>query len=401
MRYPRLPSFARFVLAIPTLLISASSWADAKLPKSSSPLIIATPGYDLAVVGGGPRIVQGSSSGSSVTFTVLIKNLGVKPIERENVGCKLGSIEFRNVGNALGLTQGEAGRVVVTSKSAWSDIPTGLQAIECGATIAAPSSVREADTVNNTWSGRVIARPTLATNPDLKPNTASLLSCAASDAPTTATESCVDLEYTNAGVALTVVPFFVDCALVRISPSAFTYPAARATGLLSMATGASTTARMKVGYVKYGQYRVTCNVDPTDSIAEADEFNNALDTTATIPEPNFDLGIVAVDSTIQRSSDPKRPAKFDVIVVNEGAQSVGGAMVNCRLMYGKFMDFNGFSGGAIPSHSRATVTVTSPEFPTHLGADRPVECSVSITSPSGVVDQAPPNDKWSGTISEK
>jgi hypothetical protein len=345
--------------------------------------------------------VQGSSAGSSATFTVVIKNLGVNPIERENVGCKLGSIEFLNVDNALRLTQGEVGRVVVTSKSAWSDIPTGLHAIECGATIAAPSGVREADIVNNTWSGRVIARPTLATSPDLKPNTASLLSCTASGAPTTAAESCVDLQYTNAGVALTVVPFFVDCTLVRIGPSAFTYPAVRAAGLLSMATGASTTARVKIGYVKYGQYRVTCNVDPTDAIAEADELNNALDTTATIPEPNFDLGIVAADSTIQSSSDPKRPAKFNVIVVNEGAQSVGGAKVNCRLMYGRYRDFNGFSSGAIASHSRATVTVTSPEFPTHLGANRPVECSVSITSPSGVVDQAPSNDKWSGTISEK
>lgn len=140
----------------PTLAPAVSSSGTARPP------IAAAPEFDLAIVRGDDKLEQrdpARNSGVTAVFRVTLKNLGTKRIARVQAGCKLAQVEFRNADPRVSLKPGEERRLALTTKVDWAELPEGVQTISCAATIVEPPQAKDVNAANNTWTGRVMARP--------------------------------------------------------------------------------------------------------------------------------------------------------------------------------------------------------------------------------------------------
>lgn len=381
-------------LLVPLSLVRAGASLPAPAVRPTTPASL----FDLAIVGGDAKLLPIAQVGVdrvTATYSVTLKNLGITTITQENAGCKLGSIEFSRAPSTLTLARNQQGTVTLTTTSPWASIPTGAQAIECVAGIAAPPNARDANGSNNTWSGRVTAR----TLPELQVTSANLRDCSGG-AATTGNTVCVGLEYANVGGPLSQQAF-VQCSVTRIQSGAtwklglvnIGTPAPNTTGKATPIVGNDFSARLPTGH-----YRTTCTVDPAKSITESNETNNERVATSEVTLPEYDVataGVTADGGTCNVVSGQNTFTKpYLVTVRNDGTQDLTGVAVSCKFP-------NRGVGEGTGTYTSVLAPKAKPAVPVcFVPPSRPSEqlyCKATITGPAGVKDQHPENDGWLGT----
>jgi hypothetical protein len=398
------PTFLAAVAAV-LLPISAARAeiprvAPRTLPTALRPPLDLTPAFDLSVVGGDTQISQGifsQASATTATFAVTLKNLGTQTVTGQNVGCRLAAVDFVNVASTLTLKQGEQGRVVVATKTPWTDIPSGFQTIKCAAAITQPSQAKDANSANDTWSGTVMARPIVVATSDLQPKTATLRNCLTHAAPTVGGDTCVELEYANVGEDVTQT-HYIECKIERTAPSAQTGPTTRLKGLVPFPAGGTTTASLNMGPLSLGQHRATCTLDSTKDVPETNEGNNTIVAISQVTEPDYDIGVASVDASMRSGEDSGDAAKFNVLLRNGGTKDITKARVACTFgPASEKLPVVDTGSSPIKSQASKSVVVALSTYPKYVGV-QPLKCSVSIVLPSGATDQVPKNNLWTGTI---
>ncbi|HEY5959629.1 MAG TPA: hypothetical protein VIV60_23905, partial [Polyangiaceae bacterium] len=294
------------------------------------------------------------------------------------------------------LRPGDERKVIVTTKLDWLEIPEGEQSITCAAAIVEPVRVKEANTTNNTWTGRITARPHVVPTTDLLPKSAALRDCATHATATNAADVCVELEYENAGTAVTN-DYYIECSIERTAPYAQVGTTTRVRATLPMAANSTATAILNMGKLALGQHRASCTLDRTFAVSETNESNNGVVANVSIAEPEYDLAIVTVDDKLANTNAAGAEAMFDVTLSNNGSKNISSASVACifgpnseKLPVAK-------TSATVLSHAKPRVTVFLPHYPKTKGS-QPLRCSTSIENPTGVSDQALQNNTWTGTI---